>query len=42
MHASLSEDGILGLLARHFPATHPSLLLGRGVPVGVSAGQRSM
>lgn len=30
MHASLSEDGILGLLARHFPATHPSLLLGRG------------
>ena len=25
-----SEDGILGLLGRHFPNTHPSLLLGRG------------
>ncbi len=26
----LSEDGILKLLAKHFPVTHPSLLLGRG------------
>lgn len=26
----LSEDGILACLARHFPQTHPSLLLGRG------------
>ena len=25
-----SEDSILACLARHFPATHPSLLLGRG------------
>lgn len=26
----LSEDGILACLARYFPQTHPSLLLGRG------------
>lgn len=26
----LSEDGILACLSRHFPQTHPSLLLGRG------------
>ena len=28
--ALLSEDAILKILARHFPAKHPSLLLGRG------------
>ena len=29
-HGSLSEDGILACLGRHFPQTGPSLLLGRG------------
>lgn len=28
--AEWSEDGILACLSRHFPLTHPSLLLGRG------------
>lgn len=29
-HFPLSEDGILQQLSRHFPATHDSLLIGRG------------
>lgn len=33
-----SEDGILSILARHFPATHPSLLLGRGDDCAVVRG----
>lgn len=33
-----SEDGILGLLGRHFPNTHPSLLLGRGDDCAVLRG----
>ena len=36
--SALSEDAILHLLARHFPATHPSLLLGRGDDCAVLRG----
>lgn len=36
---TLSEDGILALLARHFPAAHPSLLLGRGDDCAVLRGE---
>ena len=37
-----SEDGILGLLGRHFPNTHPSLLLGRGDDCAVLRGERPL
>ncbi len=33
-----SEDGILACLGRHFPNTHPSLLLGRGDDCAVLRG----
>ncbi|WP_300786778.1 thiamine-phosphate kinase [uncultured Desulfovibrio sp.] len=36
--SALSEDAILQLLGRHFPATHPSLLLGRGDDCAVLRG----
>lgn len=36
--SALSEDAILRLLARHFPAKHPSLLLGRGDDCAVIRG----
>ncbi|MBO4300647.1 MAG: thiamine-phosphate kinase [Desulfovibrio sp.] len=45
LHASpaerhkLSEDGILVMLNRHFPATHASLLLGRGDDCAVVDGK---
>lgn len=39
---TLSEDGILALLARHFPAAHPSLLLGRGDDCAVLRGGRPL
>ncbi len=37
-----SEDGILACLGRHFPNTHPSLLLGRGDDCAVLRGDRPL
>lgn len=37
-----SEDGILACLGRHFPNTHPSLLLGRGDDCAVLRGGRPL
>ena len=41
-HGSLSEDGILACLGRHFPQTGPSLLLGRGDDCAVLRGGKPL
>ena len=40
--APLSEDAILKILARHFPATHPSLLLGRGDDCAILKAEQAL
>ena len=40
--SALSEDSILACLGRHFPNTHPSLLLGRGDDCAVLRGDRPL